>query len=129
MERVIKFRQPIFNRDGTFKDWHYWGIGIEQGGEIVTVGWLTKNGDIADPKQSQQFTGRTDKAGREIYGKDKISVGGKVFEVYFGANKFLSEDYLMWSVRSESSNRTYAFDGSICKGKIIGNCFAPITKK
>ena len=70
---TIKFRQPIFDRDGTFNDWHYWGVGINQGGEIANAGWLSFKLDITNPDQSQQFTGVYDIDGKEIYMDDICS--------------------------------------------------------
>jgi hypothetical protein len=63
----LKFRQPIYNKDGSFQEWHYWGFGIDQDGEDLNVSYCSFNKDITDPKNSQQFTGKLDRAGIEIY--------------------------------------------------------------
>ena len=64
-ERVIKFRQPIFNH-GEFVKWHYWGF-VNDGeftGVIPPIDEAAKN--------SQQFTGLMDSKGKEIYEGDII---------------------------------------------------------
>lgn len=35
MEKLpIKFRQPVFTQKGKFDYFHYWGIGLEENGDI-----------------------------------------------------------------------------------------------
>lgn len=74
--KTIKYRQPIFDRaTGKFIDWHYWGIGIEQGGEPANVGFLSFKDGVTDPKQSQQYVGLNDKLGNDIYEGDRTAEG------------------------------------------------------
>ena len=57
--REIKFRQPILEKDGTLKFWHYWGFFDEKWN-----GPETHYSTIKSAKErSQQFTGLKDKNG------------------------------------------------------------------
>lgn len=64
--RVIKYRQPRF-LNGQFHSWHYWGF-VERG--FIGPDCSQTGGIQVANENSQQFTGRTDKDGKEVYQGD-----------------------------------------------------------
>lgn len=81
---MIKYRQPLFNQDGTFKEWHYWGTNLEYGGAVSNIGWMTKQIPLCDPAQSLQSTGMIDKNEQEIFEGD-IDEYGHIVSWHGGA--------------------------------------------
>jgi len=71
MER-IKFRMPLLNPDGSFKEWFYWGWGVGIADEFISPHSGYRN------CPSQQFTGLRDKGGD---GNDVFE--GDTFEAIF----------------------------------------------
>jgi len=74
--RKIKFKQPILNKDGSFKEWFYWGFIGEQNE------FITPHSDYRRCS-SHQFTGILDKNGKEIYEWDACRIrGGEQYQGY-----------------------------------------------
>ncbi len=70
-EDILKFKQLLWNNDGTFKEWHYWGFIDKKQFSSIYVGHGV-NPELAS-KQSFQYTGYKDSDGIEIYKDDVIT--------------------------------------------------------
>jgi hypothetical protein len=73
MSREIKFRQPIFGFDGSFREFYYWGQVGEQWISPADKKWHGTR-KITDPQDSLQYTGFNDESDTEIYVKDIVDV-------------------------------------------------------
>ena len=98
MNKIIKFRQARFI-DGKIK-WHYWGF-ID--GEFIS----RILPDIVHDKgilfYSQQFTGKKDKNGKEIYEEDVVKMeNGEIGKVVYEGCCFVlkrkdPQKYISWA--------------------------------
>lgn len=74
MTREIKYRQAMYNKDGSFREWHYWGF-VEQYGQLTYVGPETSGSTIEGAlRNSHPYTQIKDNKGIRIYGDALIEV-------------------------------------------------------
>lgn len=87
MQRELKFRMPILNPDGSFKEWFYWGFGAdtkeyEQGDEFTGP----HSGYRKCP--SQQFINSRDAALVDVYEGDiLLAPSGRLMVVTWHENE------------------------------------------
>jgi len=110
----IKYRQPLFDTKGNFKEWHYWGVmAITDDGVEQWVAPLTRKLPYYNPEQSQSYTGRKDMNGEEIYLGDKNQDGGVV--------EWNEDDASFVWVYAEIETTAMGEEDTWCK--IVGNIF------
>ena len=105
--RQIKFREPIFNNDGSFDKFHYWGFVDE--GSFTGISDL----DIAKEK-SQEYTGLKDKNNKEIY-------EGDVYVNHIGNTNYINFVEFKADVGYELGEMD--IKGKINSVRIIGNIY------
>ena len=77
--REIKFRQPLRDKQGKFIEWFYWGFI-----DVDWIQWATQQNGLDTRKESQQFTGLTDKGKADCYEWDILeNTSGKRGVVVF----------------------------------------------
>lgn len=67
--RILKFRQPIFDKEGKFKHFHYWGFNDDA--FTGPAGYLNARQSEFRGRQ-QQFVEKQDKGDRDIYEGDVV---------------------------------------------------------
>lgn len=113
MNREIKYRQPVFNSKGDFLEWHYWGW-INKGNFVgpMAVG----NGHFTKGEMGQQYIGRKDRSGAEIYEGDIFLKKDKNDNLYYQVVEFKNGAFVV------RPNKGILYD-HIVTGKIVGNIY------
>ncbi len=101
--RTIKFRAWDKTNQKMFNPFTY----------VVTFGFLTKD----ENTELMQFTGLTDKNGKEIYEADVVKEGKSIGIVKFDLGRF----YIDWFENPELWSETLHYHDE--KSKIIGNIY------
>jgi len=126
MTQVIKFRQPIFN-NGKFREFHYWGIGIEQNGVPTNIHFASFVPNVTNPKDSQMFTGLFDKNGQEIYSGDILQNDGH--EDWCcgesGTVRFEPElgSFIVEGIYNKNQHHDVLTCDLVCECRVIGNSY------
>lgn len=120
--REIKFRQPIYE-NGKVVSWHFWGVGIEQGGELANVGWLTSKLFVTNPKDSQQFTGLKDKNGKEIYEGDIVEFPDYRNGAWFGKPQPTRIEVVEYSTYFSAYQELRMYEQLKDRYEVIGNIY------
>ena len=120
MKREIKYRQPIRNKKGEFVEWFYWDIFISPA--------IQQNG-LDTRSESQQFTGLTDKNGKEIYEGDIVELktnyhtqdrrfGWQKVEIFFENLQYLCKNNLgqIYDLIEETDKGSYCWE-------VVGNIY------
>ncbi len=120
MQIGLKFRMPLLNKDGSFKEWFYWGWGVGVEDEFTGP----HSGYRKCP--SQRFTGLQDNSHppKDIFEGDIFEIASNQrYDVRFctgeeSNNEWYGGTFILW--RSEET--FFPFDEYAMKhGRVIGN--------
>jgi len=105
--REIKFRQPVFNEDGSLRYWIYWGY---IGGLFLPP---EEQGD------SYQYTGLKDKNGNEAYYDDIEDYKGCLWQIVWDKTYATT---MLKKIRGDHPMKEIP-RWNIVKGELIGNIY------
>lgn len=105
--REIKFRQPLFDKEGKFTKFHYWGLL----GKGVFIGLV---GDSAHWDKSEEYIGRKDVDGKEIYEGDIVEAWGHQYIISWDVAG-------AWIFGSKESSSGYVYEQDSKEMKVISH--------
>ncbi len=125
--KELLFRQPVFE-NGQFKEWHYWGAGIDLNGDPANVGWLTRRMGITDPKQSLQYIGMNDEFSQKIFHGDVLRITDYPYLPFLQekdtSSPFYKNEVVVYQAPMFLLGGWLNFDFD-CKYEVIGHIYEP----
>lgn len=130
MEEInkIKFRQPIYV-NGKFDHFHFWGFIDNEYIPPDLSRWEAHETSPADirqyPERSQQYTGREDKYGNEIYNGDIIEGTSVWEERYKWKVIFVNGSFKLTRTTLGMGNKIVReFEKDVSDYEVVGNTYA-----
>lgn len=113
--RILKFRQPVFNKNGTFSHCHYWGW-ISEGNFVAPLSMAHE----CKREKGQQYTVRNDKKGIEAYEGDILRLHD-IYGPHIGIIEWWEDRWTVAYKEKNHSSKQHLSLMTVNDFEVIGN--------